>query len=43
MSMLVVRRVDEMRNLSLSFQKANKRIALVPTMGALHTRPRMSR
>jgi pantoate--beta-alanine ligase len=34
--MKIVRRPDEMRNLSVSLAKAGRRVALVPTMGALH-------
>jgi len=34
--MKIVSSVSEMKNLSLTFQRAGRRIALVPTMGALH-------
>jgi pantoate--beta-alanine ligase len=34
--MKIVRSIPEMKNLSLTFQKAGRKVALVPTMGALH-------
>jgi pantoate--beta-alanine ligase len=34
--MKIVANVQEMKNLSLTYQKAGRKVALVPTMGALH-------
>jgi pantoate--beta-alanine ligase len=34
--MKIVRSIPEMKNLSITFQKAGRKVALVPTMGALH-------
>ena len=36
MSVVVVNKIDELRNLVKDFRKQDKTIALVPTMGCLH-------